>query len=203
MFRQDFAAQCGKWREDGDRLIITMDANEHTMDGKLRGMLEAEGVGLVEFSHKSWGSVPPHTYIDGKIPIDASYCSPDVEITNFCMLPFISSPGDHRAFIIEATTRSLTGEHLLKISRPAGRRLVMSQPRAVNRYNQIVEEQFKIHRIEERMNAIDNLTRICGRPGPLWLKAMIIKLYKQMDEIRIHAEKKCRKLLTPASDFSP
>ena len=53
------------------------------------------------------------------------------------------------------------------------------------------------------MNAIDNLTRICGRPGPLWLKAMIIKLYKQMDEIRIHAEKKCRKLLTPASDFSP
>ena len=65
LFRQDFAAQCGKWRKEGDRLIITMDANEHTMDGELRGMLETEGVGLVEFSHKSSGSVPPHTYIDG------------------------------------------------------------------------------------------------------------------------------------------
>ena len=180
-----------------------MDANEHTMDGKLRSMLGAEGVDLVEFSHKIWGRVPPHTYLDGKIPMDASYSSPDVDITNFCMLPFTSSTGDHRAFIIEATTRSLIGQNLLKISRPAGRRLVMSQPQAVNRYNQIVEEQFEIHRIEERMNAVDNLTRMCGRPGPLWLKAMIIKLYKQMDEIRIHAEKKCRKLLTLASDFSP
>ena len=52
MFRKDFAAQCGKWRKEGDRLIVIMDANEHTMDGKRRKMLEAEGIGLVEFSHK-------------------------------------------------------------------------------------------------------------------------------------------------------
>ena len=92
LFRQDFAAQCGKWRKEEDRLMITVDANEHTMDGKLRGMLKAEGVGPVEFSHKIWGRVSLHTYLDGKIPIDASYSSPNVEITKFCMLPFISSP---------------------------------------------------------------------------------------------------------------
>ena len=113
-----------------------MDAHEHTMDGKLSGMLEAEGVGLVEFSHKSWDGVPPHTYLDGKIPIDASYSSPDVEITNFCMLSFINSSGDHRAWAIEAKTRSLIGQNLLKTSRPAGRRLVMSQPKAVQPNNQ-------------------------------------------------------------------
>jgi len=32
---------------------------------------------------------------------------------------------------------------------------------------------------------------------------MIIKLYKQMTEIRVHAEKDCRKILRPESDFSP
>jgi hypothetical protein len=32
---------------------------------------------------------------------------------------------------------------------------------------------------------------------------MIIKLYKQMTEIRIHAEKNCRKNLRPDNDFSP
>ena len=32
---------------------------------------------------------------------------------------------------------------------------------------------------------------------------MTIKLYRQMDEIRIHVEKKCRKILTPVADFSP
>ncbi len=32
---------------------------------------------------------------------------------------------------------------------------------------------------------------------------MIIKLYKHMTEIRIHAEKGCRKILRPESNFSP
>jgi hypothetical protein len=32
---------------------------------------------------------------------------------------------------------------------------------------------------------------------------MIIKLYKQMAEIRIYAEKNCRKILRPDDDFSP
>ncbi len=31
---------------------------------------------------------------------------------------------------------------------------------------------------------------------------MIIKLYKQMTEIRVHAKKKCRKILRLESDFS-
>ncbi len=31
---------------------------------------------------------------------------------------------------------------------------------------------------------------------------MIIKLYKQMTEIRLYAEKKCRKILRPADNFS-
>jgi hypothetical protein len=32
---------------------------------------------------------------------------------------------------------------------------------------------------------------------------MIIKLYWQMMEIRVHPEKKCRKILRPDSDYSP
>ena len=32
---------------------------------------------------------------------------------------------------------------------------------------------------------------------------MIINLYKQMTEIRVHAKKKCRKILWPESNFSP
>jgi hypothetical protein len=32
---------------------------------------------------------------------------------------------------------------------------------------------------------------------------MIIKLYKQMTEIRVHKEKDCQKILRPESDFSP
>ncbi len=81
--------------------------------------------------------------------------------------------------------------------------MVTSQADSVKRYNEIVREQFEIHRIVERMNAVDKMTKYCRNPSPRWLRSMIIKLYKQMTKIRIHAEKKCRKILRPESNFSP
>jgi len=119
------------------------------------------------------------------------------------MLTFAESPGDHRSFIIDISTRSLFGEFRFKICRPISRQLVTSKQQSVVRYNKIVREKFEIHHIIDRLNAVNKMTRYCGYPSPNWMRAMIIKLYKQMTEIRVHAEKDCRKILRPESDFSP
>ncbi len=119
------------------------------------------------------------------------------------MLPFLDSPGDHRAFIIVISTRSLLGEFRYKVCRLVSRRLITSQQGSVNEYNRIVNDQFSQHRIVERLDAINKMTRYCGFPSPNFLRAMIIKLYRQMTEIRIHAEKRCRKILQPDSVYSP
>ena len=71
--RKDFAKQCGSWRRNNEKLIIILNANESTMEGPLRRMLEKKGVDLEEFSHKYYGHIPPNTFIDGKMPIDAGY----------------------------------------------------------------------------------------------------------------------------------
>jgi hypothetical protein len=67
----------------------------------------------------------------------------------------------------------------------------------------MIREQFQIHPIEERMDAVDRMTRYCRYPSPPWLRTMILKLYNQMTEIRVHAKKKCRKILRPDGNFSP
>ena len=115
----------------------------------------------------------------------------------------MESPGDHRSFIIDISTRSLFGEFRFKICWPISRQLVTSKQKSVVRYNKIVREQFEIRHIVDRLNAVNKMTRYCGYPSPNWLRAMIIKLYKQMTEIRVHAEKDCRKILRPESNFSP
>jgi len=71
------------------------------------------------------------------------------------------------------------------------------------RYNKIVQEQCIIHQIQERMDAIDRLTSYCGYPLPKWIEIMMVKVHAQLTEIRQHAERKCRKVLTPACKFSP
>ena len=94
------------------------------------------------------------------------------------------------------------GIYWYRVCRPVSQRLVTSQASSVRRYNKIIREQFFIHHIEEHLNAVNNMTRYCGYPLPPWLRSMIIKLYKQMIEIRVHAMKHCRKILWPSNDFS-
>ncbi len=104
-----------------------------------------------------WG--PTYTHINGSIPIDGGYKSPEIEVLNVYMLPFLDSPGDHRAFIIDISTRSLLGEFRYKVYRPISRRLITSQQRSVDEYNRIVKEQFDRHRIVIRLDAVDKMTR--------------------------------------------
>jgi hypothetical protein len=203
LFDKDLLHQCKLWRKSGERIILLLDANEHVLTGKFNRQISRTGLDLEEFTHKCWGAHQPYTHINGSIPIDGGYKSPEIEVLNVCMLPFLDSPGDHRAFIIDISTRSLLGEFRYKVCRPISRRLITSQQRSVDEYNRIVKEQFDRHRIVIRLDAVDKMTRYCGFPAPNFLRAMIIKLYRQMTEIRIHAEKKCRKILRPDSDYSP
>jgi hypothetical protein len=180
-----------------------MDVNDHFMKSNSYQWLKRKQTELEEFTHKCWGPTPPYTHISGLSPIDGGYKSPEIEIVQLGMLSFTESPGDHRSFIMDVSTCLLLGDFRYKVCQPVSRRLVTSQQQSVDRYNQIVQEQFNTHQIVERLNAVDKMTRYCEYPSPNWLRAMIIKLYKQMSEIRVHAEKNCQKILRPESNFSP
>jgi hypothetical protein len=193
--------QVKEWRRKGERIILMMDLNNHPLRNKLYTKLKEHD--MSQLSHKCWGPKEPYTHHSGTSPIDGGYKTPDIEIVNIAMLNFAESPGDHHSLILDVSTQSLLGIYRYKICRPVSRRLVTTQVSSVERYNKIIREQFSIHCIEEQMNAVNNMTRYCGYPSPPWLRSMIFTLYKQMTEIRVHAEKKCRKFLRPDNDFSP
>ena len=121
---------------------------------------------MEEFTHKCWGPTPPHTHARGSAPIDGGYKSQEIEMFNLCMLNFADSPGDHRSLILDVSTRSMFGYELNQICKPVSRRLITSQRSSVMRYKKIVQDQFIIHQIQERMDAIDRLTSYCGYPVP-------------------------------------
>ena len=114
---------------------------------------------MEEFSHRCWGPKEPYTHHLGKSPIHGGYKSPEVEIVNIAMLNFAESPGNHRSLLFDITTRSLLGKFRYKVCRPVSRRLVTSQKDSVKRYNKIVREHFEVHRIVERMDAVDKMMK--------------------------------------------
>jgi hypothetical protein len=81
--------------------------------------------------------------------------TPEVEIVNLSMLTFAESPGDHRSFLLDVSTRLLLGVYKYKVCRPVSCRLVTSLAGSVKRYNKIVLEQFEIHRIKELMDTVE------------------------------------------------
>jgi hypothetical protein len=110
-----------------------MDANEQVLTGKFNREILQTGLDLEEFTHKCWGAHQPYTHINESIPIDGGYKSPEIEVLNERMLPFLDSPGDHRAFIIDISTRLLLGEFWYKVCRPISRRLITSLQGSVNK----------------------------------------------------------------------
>jgi hypothetical protein len=178
-----------------------MDLNDHPMRNKLYTKLKEHD--MMEFTHSCWGPKEPYPHHSGKSPIDGGYKTPEVEIVNLAILNFAESPGDHQSFILDVSMRSLLGVYRYKICWPVSRQLVTPQGSSVRRYNKIIREQFSIRRIKQRMNAVDNMTRYCGYPSSPWLRSIVIKLYKQMMEIRVHTKKHCQKILRPDNDFNP
>jgi hypothetical protein len=203
LFDHDLSKQIKEWQKQGERIVLLMDINDHPLHNKFYSTLKEQNTGMEEFTHKCWGPKEPYTQHLGKSPIDGSYKSPEVEIVNRSMLNFAESPGNHRSLLLNISTRSLLGKFRYKVCHPVSRRLVTLQAVSVKRYNKIVRVQFEVHRIVERLDAVDKMTRYCGNLSPRWLRLMIIKLFKQMTKIRIHAEKRCRKILQPESNFSP
>jgi hypothetical protein len=203
LFDLNLSKQIMEWQGAGERIILVMDLNGHPLHNNLYNQLKERRTEMEEFSHKCWGPKAPYTHPAGNSPIDGAYKSPEIEIINLSMLTFAESPGDHRSLCFDISTRSRLGDFKHKICCPVSRRMVTSQQSSVKRYNEIVREQFEMHCIVERMEAVDRMTRYCRYPSPGWLCAMIIKLYKQMTEIGVHAKKNCRKILRPESDYSP
>jgi hypothetical protein len=180
MFDTNLSKQIKEWQGAGERIVLVIDVKGHPLHNNVYQQLQERRTKMDDFSHKCWGPKAPYTHPSGKSPIDGAYKSPEVEIVHLCMLMFAESPGNHRSLCFDISTRSLLGKIRYKVCRPVSRRLVTSQTDSVRRYNDIVCKQFLIHRIVERLDAVDKMTRYCRYPLPGSLRAMIIKLYKQM-----------------------
>ena len=149
MFDRDMKTQIKSWRSTGERVALLMDVNADPLRNSLYNNIQKGTVGMQEFSHTCWGPTPPHTHPRGSGPIDGGYKLPEIEIVNLSMLTFTDSPGDHCSLLLDISTQSMLGEHLHKICRPVGRRLVTAQQDSVRKYNKIFQEQCKIHRIQD------------------------------------------------------
>jgi hypothetical protein len=146
----DFLAMLQVWHQQGDRLLIFMDMNEHIFNWPLAKCML--GMGLEEAMHQHWGDIEPHTYIGGKEPIDAVLHTPDLKVTSTLQLSFHEGVGDHKTVLVDISTWSAIGKQDFQVVHPHARRLNLKNNRTRSKYLCHLETQMAIHKMTHHLD---------------------------------------------------
>ena len=100
-FREDLVDQLTRWREEGDKLIVCLNANENIYSKSIgKSLTDFKGLAMQEvvgtFTNKQIGP----TFFRGSTPIDGVWAT-DIPVSNACIMPVEYGIGDHRMFIID------------------------------------------------------------------------------------------------------
>jgi hypothetical protein len=194
----DFLAMLQVWRQQGDRLLIFMDMNEHIINGPLaKRML---GMGLEEVTHQHWGDIKPHTYMGGKEPIDAVFHTPDLKVTSTLQLSFQEAVGDHRTVLVDISTWSAIGKQEFQVVHPHMQRLNLKNNRARLKYLCHLKTQMATHKMTHRIDECKHAMQ--SYPSPPDAVKKMKALDKQMAEMQLGRKKQCQPIYSANLPFS-
>jgi hypothetical protein len=141
-------SQLQKWCEEGDRLILCLNANEDTYKksfGKVLTNINDLAIKKVvgEITCTPVGT----TFFRGSRPIDGVWVTSDITVCNASIIPAGYGIGDHQLFVIDFASSDFIGNMPPKVVRALSQQLNTKIPRAAVEYARILEEKI----IEDRL----------------------------------------------------
>ncbi len=198
-FRSDLVDLLQKWRDQGDKLIVCMDANEDVYRKSIgKALTSVEGLLMKEVVGSFTGKPIGATYFRGSKLINAVWAMADIQVAGACIMPAGFGIGDHRLFVIDFVASSLVGEAPRKIVRAQARRLNCKIPGVVERYNRHLESKIRKHRLLERIGKMHH-----SGVEPLEKKRRLDVIDQESKAYMKNAEKRCRKIKSGVIPFSP
>ena len=112
-----------KWHEEGDPLVVCLDANEDIYKKSLgKSLTRSNGLRMSEVVGDFTGTKIGPTFFRGSKPIDRIWATPDIVIAPACIMPAGFGVGDHRLFVVDFQKESLVGAAPFHIKRFTSRR---------------------------------------------------------------------------------
>ncbi len=197
--REDLVAQLTRWQNDGDRLIVCLDANNHIYKKSIgKALTDIEGLAMKEVVGDFTGTPIGSTFFRGSKPIDGVWATSNITVSNAAIMPAGYGIGDHRLFVINFLMMDIIGKSPPRIVRPASRRPNTKIPRVVAEYARILEKRILKHRLIERMGAAHTSSKSRRK-----VAKRLNRLDDELGQYMCHAEKKCRKIKSGRIPFLP
>jgi hypothetical protein len=198
-FREDLVEQLQRWRAQGDKLIVCLDANKDVYKKSTgKALTSVDGLAMKEVVGTFMGKQIGPTYFWGSKPVDAVWATLDIQVAGACIMPTGYGIGDHRLFVIDFVASLLIGTSPKRIVQPQTCRLNCKIPGAVEQYNKRLEEKILHHRL------IKQLGQVHVSDIPQWeMKQQLDKIDAEGRNYMKNLEKRCRKIKSSRIPFSP
>jgi hypothetical protein len=197
--REDLVAQLTRWRNDGDRLIVCLDANKHIYKKSIgKALTDIEDLAMKEVVGDFTGTPIGSIFFCGSKPIDGVWATSDIMVSNAAIMLAGYGIGNHRLFVINFSMMDIIGKSPPRIVRPASRRLNTKIPRVAAEYTQILEKKILKHRLIERTGAAHISSKSRRK-----VAKHLNRLDNELGQYMRHAEKKCRKIKSGRIPFLP
>jgi hypothetical protein len=198
-FREHLVAQLTKWHEEGNCLIVCLNANEHIYKKSIgKALTDIDGLAMREvvggFTRQPVGP----TYFRGSKPINGVWATSDISICNAAIMPASYGIGDHRLFVINFSVADMIGISHQKVACPMSQQLNTKIPWVAAAYAKILEGKELSRRLIECMGAVH---RKCKSRA--LARQRLNKLDKELGQYMRYDEKKCCKIKSGWIPFSP
>ena len=191
--------QLKQWRDQGDRLIVCLDANEDIYRKAIeRELTDMNGLALREvvgeFTNKKVGP----TFFRGLKPIDGVWATSDISVANACIMPVGYGIGDHRLFVIDFCAADIIGYSQQRAVCATSRRLNTRIPGTTKKYNDTLEELIIQH------NMIQKIGRAYTEGGTqAEVEMQARRVDNELGEYMTHSERNCRQIRSRVIPFLP
>jgi hypothetical protein len=180
-------------------LIVCIDANKNIyMQALGKLVTDSEGLGMIEAVGRYTGEKIGPMHFRGQLPVDGIWTTPNMTVSNACIMPAGYGIGDHRLFIIDLHTTLLVGPGPPRERWAASRQLNTRLPHEVKKHTENLEEDLSRHRLIKKLGEAHSGST--DREG-VWSK--IGKVDESSMQFMKHSEKKCRRLKSGCISFLP
>jgi hypothetical protein len=202
VMQEDLATAIDGWIKQGNQIVLGIDANEDVRSNRRGGFSDAmRKVGLEETITKQHGNNGPPTSDanEGSDPIDGIYVSRTLRNLK---CGYTTQWTDHRMLWIDLPTEMAFGSVEPVIPKAQARRLILNDPRVVQKYMKDYKNHIKGDELLKRTQAFyDTVTA----EQPLTKEQE--DEWERIDEIRtkgmIESASKCRKFKTGEIEWTP
>jgi hypothetical protein len=133
-FQQDLVKALKQWRQEGDRLIVCMDANKDIYKKSIgKTLMDRDGLNMVEEVGEFTGKKIGPTFFQGSKPINGIWTTADIIVTHAWVMPAGYGVGDHHLFVMDLQEASLIGEAPFRVQQFTSRRLNTKVSRGATR----------------------------------------------------------------------